>query len=159
MNAGLWLPQLSFVLAAVGIWLCVTLLLSYISGWAFLAKHYRAAQPFAGRYERIRSSQMGPLGPFGGARNALYVGVDPRGLHLRMFILFRLNCRDLFMPWTDITVTRGKSFFMDFVEFHFRQAPRIHVRIYGKAGEVIKALAGPAWPAEAPRDVVQSAEG
>ena len=106
-------------------------------------------------YESVRSSQMGPLGPYGGARNALNVGVDPAGLHLRMFILFRLNCRDLFIPWRDITVSRGKSLFMDYVEFHFRQSPKIRVRIYGKAGEVIRALAGPAWPVEAPHDVVR----
>jgi hypothetical protein len=150
----LWL-QLSFVLFFIAVWLAVTFLLSYISGWAFLARQYRAALPFAGRYERMRSSQMGPLGPFGGARNALYVGIDPQGLHLRMFILFRVNCRDLCIPWPEITVTRGKSFFTDYVEFHFRQAPKIGLRIFGKAGEVIKTLAGPAWPAEPPRDVVQ----
>ena len=74
---------------------------------------------------------------------------------MRMFILFRLNCRDLFIPWRDITVSRGRSMFVDFVEFHFRQAPKIAVRIYGKAGEVIQALAGPAWPGEMPREVVQ----
>jgi hypothetical protein len=148
-------PQFAFILFFAGMWLTVTWLLSYVSGWAFLARHYRAARPFAGRYERIRASQMGPLGPFGGARNALYVAIDPQGLHLRMFILFRVNCRDLFIPWGEITVTRGRSFFMDFVEFHFRQAPRIGVRIFGKAGDVIKALAGPAWPAETPPDVVR----
>jgi hypothetical protein len=155
MDAASWWPQVAIVLAFPAMWLAVTFLLSYISGWAFLAEHYRSRRPFMGRYERIRSSQMGPLGPFGGARNALNVGIDPHGLHLRMFILFRLNCRDLFIPWREITVSRGKSFFVDFIEFHFSQAPKIGVRIYGKAGEVIRALAGPAWPAEAPRDVVQ----
>jgi hypothetical protein len=155
MDTQWWWPQLWFVLFFIGMWLAVTFLLSYISGWAFLAKRYRAAQPFAGRYERIPSSQMGPLGPFGGARNALYIGIDPRGLYLRMFVLFRLNCRDLFIPWPEITVTRGRSFFMDFVEFQFSQAPPIHLRIYGKAGEVIKSLAGPASPADTPRDVAQ----
>ena len=149
------LDTLGIALAFVLLWLAVTFLLSYISGWAFLAEHYRAARPYAGRYERIRSSQMGPLGPFGGVRNALNVGIDHEGLHLRMFILFRLNCRDLFIPWRDITVSRGRSMFVDFVEFHFRQAPKIAVRIYGKAGEVIQALAGPAWPGEMPREVVQ----
>jgi len=149
------LDTLGIALAFVLLWLAVTFLLSYISGWAFLAEHYRAARPYAGRYERIRSSQMGPLGPFGGARHALNVGIDHEGLHLRMFILFRLNCRDLFIPWRDITVSRGRSMFVDFVEFHFRQAPKIAVRIYGKAGEVIQALAGPAWPGEMPREVVQ----
>jgi hypothetical protein len=155
MDTETWLPSLAFLLFFIGLWLAVTFLLSYVSGWATLARHYRAARPYTGHFERIRSSQMGPLGPFGGARNAVYVGVDPAGLHLRMMILFRVNCRDLFIPWTEITVSRGKSFFMNFVEFHFRQAPKIGLRIYGKAGEVMQALAGPAWPAEAPSEVVQ----
>lgn len=154
MDTEFWLP-LAYILFLAGGWLVVTFALSYISGWAFLARRYRAQQPFGGRFERVRSSQMGPLGPFGGARNSMYVGIDPHGLHLRMFILFRLNCRDLFIPWSEITVSRGRSFFMDFVEFEFRQVAKIHVRIFGKAGDAIKALAGPAWPAEAPPDVVR----
>jgi hypothetical protein len=149
-------PQLGFALFFVAVWLAVSFLLSYISGWAFVAEHYRSKRPFAGRYERIPSSQMGPLGPFGGARNALYVGVDSEALHLRMFFLFRVNCRDLSIPWRDITVTRGKSFFMNYMEFHFRQAPKIAVRIYGKAGEVIRTLAGSAWPSEMAPDPVRA---
>jgi hypothetical protein len=155
MNIQFGWSQLGVLLMFAGICLAITFLLSYISGWAMLARHYRAIRPFAGRYERIRSSQMGPLGPFGGARNALYLGVDADGLHLRMFILFRLNCRDLFMPWQQVAVLRGKSFFLEYVEFRFSRSPKIGVRIYGTAGEVIRALAGPAWPAEAPHDVVQ----
>ena len=69
--------------------------------------------------------------------------------------MFRLNCRDLFIPWSEIAITRGKFWFVEYVEFHFRQAPKIRVRIHGKAGEAIKALAGPAWPAETPHDVVR----
>lgn len=148
MDTHIWLVQIGFILSFVLIWLGVTYLLSYLSGWVFVAEHYRAAQPFAGRYQRIRSSQMGPLGPLGGARNALNVGVDEQGLHLRMFVLFRLNCRDLFIPWTDITVTRGRAYFQEYVDFQFSKTPKIRVRIYGKAGEVIQAMAGPAWPAE-----------
>jgi hypothetical protein len=155
MDLSTWWPPLGFLLLFVAMWLAVTFLLSYISGWAFLAERYRAKQRFAGRYERIRSSQMGRLGPFGSARNALYAGVDDAGLHLRMFVLFRVNCPDLFVPWREITVSRGKSFFVDYVEFRFREAPKIGVRIYGKAGEVIRAMAGPAWPAEAMPDVVR----
>ena len=154
MDIQSWWPQFAAVLFILGIWLAVTFLLSYLSGWAFLAEHYRAALPYAGRYERIRGSQMGPLGPFGGARNALYAGVDAQGLHLRMLIIFRVNCRDLFIPSRDITVTRGKAYFADYVGFRFRAAPKIPLRIFGKAGEDIKALAGTAWPAEPPHDVV-----
>ena len=150
-----WVTAVAPLLAFVALWLAVMVLISYTSGWAILARYYRAVRPYAGRYERVRSSQMGPLGMFGGARNALNLGVDPQGLHLRMFILFRVNCRDLFFPWSDITVSRGKSFFMEYVEFHFRLAPRIPLRIYGPPGQAIQALAGASWPVEPAADVVR----
>lgn len=75
MDTEFWLP-LAYILFLAGGWLVVTFALSYISGWAFLARRYRAQQPFGGRFERVRSSQMGPLGPFGGARNSMYVGIE-----------------------------------------------------------------------------------
>jgi len=98
---------------------------------------------------------MGPLGPFGGMRNVLLVAADPQGLQLRVSFLFRLNHPELFVPWAEITVAHGRSFFMDFVEFRFHLAPKIGVRIYGKAGQAIEWLAGPVWPAGGTRDVVQ----
>ena len=136
-----------FALSFVAMWLAVTFLLSYISGWALLARNYRAQRAYMGRFERVRNSRMGPLGPFGGARNALSFGVDASGIFLRMFVLFRINCRDLFIPWTDITITRGKSFFVEYVELHFRLAPNIPLRIYGKAGQTLQALATELRPA------------
>lgn len=150
-----FLPQLGFVLFFVAMWLGVTFLLSYITGWAFLAKHYRAAQPYAGRFERLPQSQMGRFGIFGGARNAVYIGIEPAGLHLRMFILFRINCRDLFIPWRDISVRRGKALFRDYIEFRFAREPALGLRVFGQAGEVIQTLAGPAWPGFAAPDVVR----
>ena len=58
MDTEFWLP-LAYILFLAGGWLVVTCALSYISGWAFLARRYRAQQPFGGRFERVRSSQMG----------------------------------------------------------------------------------------------------
>lgn len=149
------LPQLGAVLFFVSLWLGVTFLLSYITGWANLAAHYRAATPYKGRYERLPQSQLGRFGIFGSARNAVYVGIDPDGLHLRMFILFRINCRDLFIPWRDISVSRGKTFLWNYLQLRFAKEPAIGLRVFGKAGEVMRTLAGPAWPAEAATDVVR----
>lgn len=150
-----FLPQLWFPLFFAALWLGVTFLLSYISGWAFLAKHYRATLPYTGRYERLPQSQMGKFGIFGGARNAVYVGIEPNGLHLRMFVLFRINCRDLFIPWRDVSVRRGKALLRDYIEFRFAREPALGLRVFGQAGEVIQTLAGPAWPGFAAPDVVR----
>ena len=149
-----WWPQLAFVLFFAGLWCSVCFLLSYISGWALLAEHYRAALPFAGRYERLPSSQMGRFGIFGGARNAVYIAVDADGLHLKMFVLFRINCPNLFIPWRDISVRRGRTLVFDYVELRFAKAQPYGLRIFGKTADVVRALAGPAWPREAAPDVV-----
>ena len=57
--------------------------------------------------------------------------------------------------WLAVTFLPGYISCRAFLAEHFRKAPKIGVRIYGQTGDVIKALAGPAWPAEAPHDIVQ----
>jgi hypothetical protein len=140
------------ILFFIGMWLAVTFLLSYLSGWVSLKRHYLAAQPHIVARVRISAAQMGRFGSLGTMRNALTIGINPEGILLQLFILFRINSRDLFIPWRDITVTRGKSLFFDYIEFHFRREPSIPLRIYGKAGASIQTLAGVAWPRETPRD-------
>jgi len=79
-------------------------------------------------------------------RNVLTLWVGEQGLQLHMMFLFAINSRDLFFPWTDVSVSRGRRFFFDYVELHFRQAPDIPLRIYGKAAERVREAAGNNWP-------------
>jgi hypothetical protein len=148
-----WLPPVLVGLLFVGMWLLVTFLLGYASGWVTLAKFYRASQPFHGTNVRVRGARMGH-GPLGSYRNVITVGVNPQGILLHKFFPFKISSPDLFVPWTDVTVTRGKWWFRDYVEFRFARAPAIPLRIFGMAGRGIQEATGTAWPQDASRDVL-----
>jgi hypothetical protein len=71
---------------------------------------------------------------------------ERRGLQLRMLFLFRVNTPDLFFPWRDVSVRRGRLWFFDYVELKFRQVPDVPLRIYGKAAELVREAAAGHWP-------------
>ena len=153
MNAATpqWASPLFFAALFAAMWIAVTWLLSHTSGWVALARVYRAGDAASGIPVRIRAANMGHslLGQF---RNVLTLWVGARGLHLHMLFLFGINSPDLFFPWADISVSRGRHFFFDYIELKFRLAPEIPLRIYGKAAALVQEAAGSDWPEAKPRD-------
>lgn len=147
MSAPQWMSPLWFVLAFAVVWAAVTWLISHASGWVGLAQCYRARRQAQGIALRVRAARMGQ-GAIGRFRNVLTLWVSAGGLHLRLLFLFRINSPDLFVPWSDVTVTTGRHLFFDYVELTFRQAPQIPLRIYGQAAQQLREAAGPDWPAE-----------
>lgn len=140
-----WASPLLFAGLFAALWLAVTWLLSHTSGWVALARIYRADEAAAGIPVRISAARMGH-GLLGQFRNVLTAWVSARGLHLHMQFLFRINSRDLLFPWADISVSRGRQFFIDYVELKFRRAPEIPLRIYGRAAALVQEAAGSDWP-------------
>ena len=63
-------------------------------------------------------------------------------MQMHMLFLFAINSPDLFVPWSDVSVTRGRQFFFDYIELKFRQAPGIPLRIYGASAERVVEAAG-----------------
>ncbi len=149
-----WTTPLLFGALFVAMWIFVSWLLSHLNGWVALAKIYRAPAKPAGAPVRLGVGRIGP-GLLGQFRNVLTMWVSAEGLQLHMLFLFAINSRDLFFPWADVSVSRGRHFFADYVELHFRQAPEIPLRIYGKAGERLREVAGAAWPESPATDPVQ----
>jgi hypothetical protein len=50
-------------------------------------------------------------------RNCLVIGASPTGLYLAVFLPFRLAHPPLFIPWNEVTLSRGRVFFMNMVRF------------------------------------------
>jgi hypothetical protein len=147
MSAPQWMSPLSGALAFAALWIAVTWLLSHTSGWVRLAQRYRADREAQGIPVRVRAARMG-RGPLGRYRNVLTLWVSADGLHLRLLFWLRINSPDLFFPWSEVTVTRGRYLFFDYVELTFQQAPQIPLRIYGQSAEHLREAAGTDWPAE-----------
>ncbi len=90
----------------------ISILLSQLSGWAGLARRFRASAPPIGERFRFASGSMGMRYFPVNYANCLFVDVGNDGVRLSMFLLFRFQCPPLFIPWTRFaTVTTGKSMF------------------------------------------------
>lgn len=133
------------VLFVVALWFVVGIAVSFLSGWAELARIYRLAGEFSGNRWRLQSGQMRLLM---GYNNCLTVGANRQGLHVATFFLFRAGHPPLFIPWSDISVRKGKSLWLKWSEFRFRQAPSVWVRLNERLSKRIEDSTGPAWPGD-----------
>ena len=129
-----------FFVAFIGLFIGLFILIARLSGWTTLAAFYRLSGSFSGECWRFRS---GELRWKMGYNNCLTVGVNPAGLYLSVFFLFRLGHPDLFIPWADVSVTTGKRGFLSaYTEFRFRQALGIPFRVNERLGRQILESAG-----------------
>lgn len=109
------------------------------SGWSTLTKSYRFRGKFGGTQRWVLvSARMGirqpnPLlgveRPLSSLRNALNVRVNETGLYLSIFPLFRLFHPPLFFPWDHISTNSCSGLAGSWVEFHFREAPSVVLRL------------------------------
>jgi len=132
-----------FLLFFVALWVAICLVIAQVGGWAELARHYRATNPFQGERWRFRSARMRLNGHY---NNCLTVGANIQGLYLSTMFLFRVGHPPLFIPWPDISVTKGKTLWWSYTEFRFIQTPSVWLRFYGKLQEQVQVTAGSAWP-------------
>ncbi len=136
-------PELFFV-AFVGLWIGISFVVARIGGWARLATFYRLSGSFSGECWRFQS---GELRWKMGYNNCLTVGVDPAGLYLSVFFLFRFGHPNLFIPWSDISVTPGRRGFLSiYTEVRFRQAPEIPFRVNERLAQRMMKSAGSSRP-------------
>jgi hypothetical protein len=99
------------------LWITITTLLGFLSGWFALARTYpdrdeTALQTFAGQ-----SGSMGLVG----MRGALKLSVCPAGLRIGMLRILGPFCRNIFVPWNELGVVRKDRFFMKAVQIAFGQ--------------------------------------
>ena len=106
------------LLGFAGFWFLIVFLVAAVSGWRALAREYRSELPFTGRTWRFRTARIG----VSRYKNALTIGVNPSGLYLAMFPMFRPGHPPLFIPWHDVAVTSESRFLGNVVVFTFRRA-------------------------------------
>jgi hypothetical protein len=121
--------------------------ISHLSGWASLAQRYRCEEGFSGDRSRFRSAAMRYGSHYG---NCLTMGANPQGLFLSMSVPFLVGHPPLFIPWSEITVRRGRFLWSKYVELRLGQEPHIPFRISEGLASRLAAWAGGAWPKESP---------
>jgi hypothetical protein len=135
-----------FVLAVIVIvWLMVTLVISYIGGWASLAQEFRCPEDFVGRRYHGYSGYMRGLAHY---RNCLTLGANHQGLYLAVLFLFRLAHPPLFIPWREISVTRKRLLFIPMVRFQLGRELSIPFWVHKSVANKLRDAAGTEWPKE-----------
>ena len=123
----------------IGVWSLVSAVLAHVGGWQELAGIYRTGDPFDGRRWGGQSARM----RWGtGYRNILGFAVNPTGLRLTVFFLFRLAHPPLFIPWAEITANNKRAWFQQWVELRFARVSGVPLVISKGLAERISAEVG-----------------
>jgi hypothetical protein len=133
-----------FPLAMAGLWISILHLIAAVSGWRALARAYASTRPFRGRTFGGVNGWVGMMG-YGWS---LTVGADAEGLHMSVMRPFRPGQPPLLVPWTDLRVEAGSTFFGPVADLRTSRVPRIRVRLPDR---VVRNLArassgGLEWP-------------
>jgi hypothetical protein len=115
-------PYVYLVLICIFCWIALSILIAKLSGWARLARHYRADAPPDGARFHFQSAGMRFWTSYSGC---LTVGANRKGLYLAVWFLFRFGHPPLIVPWRDITMTACKRFFIQQVVLRFDRCPSI----------------------------------
>ena len=118
---------------------------SWIGGWAALARTYRTQAPFAGAKWTMQSAQMRW---WMNCHNVLTLGVNPEGLYLAVLFLFRFRHPPLLIPWSDIKVRRRKGWIFEYVILTLGPEREIPLRLRAGLAAKLRSAAGASWPVE-----------
>jgi hypothetical protein len=125
------------ILYFVALWTVICYGISWMSGWHALAQRYRCEQEFVGERWRFRSGRMRWNTRFG---NVLTLGANRDGLYMAVFFLFRAGQPPLFIPWSEITVSERRRWFMAGTQFVLGCETQIPLWVFRSMGDRLVAL-------------------
>ena len=138
-------PALYAIISLVTLWLVVSAIVSYMSGWFALSELYRTRAPFDGAKWRWQSAHMRWLTHY---NNVLTLGATQESLYLAVMPLFRFMHPPLLVPWNEIRVRRSKGWFVEYVTFTIGHELAIPLRIRAKLAGRLRDVARSRWPPE-----------
>ena len=135
----MWIVPLFFAM-----WLLISLVISYIGGWAKLAGDFKARSAFTGQLWNWQSGSMRWTAHYS---RCLTVGCDTRGLYVSVLPIFRFKHPPLFIPWMEISTTRKRILIFEVVEFRLGLKLGIPLQLKASLGTAREKAAGGSWPA------------
>jgi hypothetical protein len=127
------------------VYLTVSFVISWWSGWAVLARRFRLHSEFTGRRWRFQSGQMRWLC---GYRSCLTVGANSEGLYLATLPFFPLFHAPLFIPWSEVSTSKQTLLFVSGVLFQLGNETSIPLWVRVRLADRLRGVAGPAHPIE-----------
>ena len=131
-----------FPLFFVVMWITITTLLGFLSGWFVLMRTYpdRAEAPL-----QSFSRQSGSMNLVG-MRSVLNLSPCPSGLRLGIMRLFGPFCRDFLVPWDEISIVRKDRFFMKVAQISFGRPAIGKLTIPADGADRLARAASSHWP-------------
>jgi hypothetical protein len=121
----------------IGGWLTICCFISLIGGWHALAKRYRNASSTSGKLFSFASMGLGSGSFPVSYRSCLFVRLDPTGIALSVFPLFRFFHPKLLIPWSAVSnCKRERLWFMDCTAVYVSE-PQIRMLFRGRLGREI----------------------
>jgi hypothetical protein len=75
-------------------------------------------------------------------RSCVTLGANARGLYLAVRPLFRIGHPPLFIPWSDVQVSRFDSAVFSYLDLRFRRVEAVYLRPSWKLGQEVAAMGG-----------------
>ena len=128
-------PYLFFV-CFVTMWLMVSLLLSYWSGWSELAQYYLYQnEPILKKKNFQWLSMRGVK-----YKGCMTIGGNEQGLYLSVLFLFSFGSSKLFIPWQDISIVKKKYWWLSVLELSIVKTPSIKIMMFQSLEGFLKEL-------------------
>lgn len=125
-----------FVPCFLAMWVGICVLLSLISGWFQLSRHFPARDHVEGKIFRVASGTIGYLLPVSYS-NCLLATVNDTGIKLGIFLPFRILHPTLFIPWPAVdSVQLGRFLLMKRCVIKIRGF-RLRILLYGGLGQAV----------------------
>lgn len=131
-----------FPIFFVLMWLLVTTVLGFVSGWYALMRRYPAHSESALRTFTGQSGSMNSVG----MRSVLTLGVCPSGLSVGIMRIFGIFCRDFLVPWSELDVSRSDRFIWKVAKLSLGKPALGNLTIPSEVGDNIARAAGSRWP-------------
>jgi hypothetical protein len=133
---------LYFPIFFVLLWLGVTVLLGFLSGWYSLMRRFpdRPETPL-----QTFKNQSGSIG-FVGARSLLTLSVCPGGLRVGMMRIFGPFSKDFFVSWNEMSVIRKDRFLWKAATISFDNPPVGSLTLMADLADRLARVAGKSWP-------------
>jgi hypothetical protein len=129
----------NFIVLFPIVWVAVCILLSRMSGWHKLAEKYIRIDFVSGEKWRFRSARLRHSVGYNGCVNFY---ANREGLGISIFFPFRVGHPPLFIPWTDISISKETKFFRKMISFKVGREFPIPIIVYERLGYKILAVAG-----------------
>lgn len=114
-------------------------------GWRAVAEHYPDKPSMSGQLWRWRSLQIERGAAY---NNGVTIAADSSGIRFSVPIVFRPGHPPMFIPWSDLTITRDRRWYGAVVRLEARKAPRAIVLPQRLADRIAESV-GAAWPGSA----------